>query len=117
MSWPFSLPPSIINPKGYYRSLYTSIERAYSEYEFVFPIDGVEDLYFEKRAEFDLWCQHNHCYYFIDRVSCDRWGSRRKWVSNGIGGFDLLFIATNSDTGALMAKLKWNEINEQLYTY
>lgn len=116
MTWLFSLPSSIINSKGYYRSIYTSIERAYGEFEFVFPINAIED-YFDDRLNFDLWCQHNFCYYFLDRVSYDRWASRRRWVSNGIGGIDLLFIATNSEASATMAKLRWNEIDEKSYTY
>lgn len=116
MIWPFSLPPSIINQHKQYRILHHQCaDRAHFDFDYVFPINhfphGID-------AEFDLWCQHNHCYYFYDRVLYDRWESgKRRWRTNGIGGVDLLFIATNSETAAIMAKLTWGEVNANEYQY
>lgn len=120
MTWPFSLPPSIIKENKLYRILNnTNVNYAYSEFEFVFPIKDDRVWYDTSfREEFDLWCQHNHCYYFYDRVLYDRWAfPKRRWVTNGIGGFDLMFIATNYESGATMAKLTWNEVDANEYQY
>jgi hypothetical protein len=110
MIWPFSLPPSIIKKNGIYRSLgMHSVDWAYSEYQHVFPINI--DNYWLERDELDEWCQLNHCYHFIDRVFYDAWSKKRPWKSNGMGDMDLVFIATNWDTGAIMAKLRWGVFN------
>lgn len=51
------------------------------------------------------WCRDRGCKLFWDRVIWDNWMHR--WQSNGIGGFDILFIlAPDSETG-MEAKLAW----------
>lgn len=104
MTWVFSLPARpdsgrILND--------FSIELLYSSYTHVIPInfDLVWNTYGHNLSEFDRWCQQYFCYYFYDRVWYDKW--RHRWESNGIGGYDMLFIATNCDTGAMMSKLGW----------
>jgi hypothetical protein len=52
-----------------------------------------------------VWCEENGCHCFWDRVLWDKW--MNKWSSNGIGGFDVLFIAADDEETAMLARLSW----------
>ena len=118
MTWLFSLPPSIIKKDQRYRHLHDyTVDWAYSTFKHVLALEADDDFW-EDPVEFDLWNQRNFCYYFYDRVTYNRWSSpHRKWYQNGIGGYDKLFIVTNDDAGATMARLKWNEVNGDEYQH
>lgn len=45
------------------------------------------------------------CVWRFERVLWNEWDQR--WHINGLGGDDLIFVATNSDTDALMISLKY----------
>lgn len=100
MIWPFSLPPRL---KEYGRSVHhLNVDHAYNEFKHVIMVNRSP---WPDRDEFDMWCQLNLCYYCYDRVWYDKW--RNRWESNGIGGFDVLFVLTDNDDTAVMAQLVW----------
>lgn len=51
------------------------------------------------------WCEENGCHCFWDRVMWDPWSNR--WVGNGIGGFDVMFISADDEDTAMLARLTW----------
>jgi len=51
------------------------------------------------------WCRDRGCKLFWDRVIWDQWHQR--WESNGIGGADVMFIATADEHVATEAWLAW----------
>ena len=99
MKWPFSLPFRLEDK----RQIHLPVDWAYSEYQHIILLHY--DVVYNEPDEFELWCQQNFCYYFYDRVLYDCWAHR--YCSNGIGGWDGLFLATNYDNSAVMAKLRW----------
>lgn len=103
MYWPFSLPTRIETT----RRINMPVDWAYSEYAHVIKVH--DSLYYMAwdYNEIEEWCMFNFSFYFFDRVLPETWSNRIKWVSNGIGGSDEIFIVTNSDDAALLAHLKW----------
>lgn len=99
MIWPFSLPP----PLYARRYLPLIIDRAYSEFKHVIRIQFTN--YYERMDELEEDCMMNFSYYVLDRVLYDRYSCR--WVSNGIGGTDEMFIVTNGDEQAMLMRMKW----------
>lgn len=99
MVWPFSLPPAI---SKYGRCEHTIVDRVYDGYKHVIMVNNYD---WKELDEFNLWCQLNLCYYLFDRVVYCSYTNR--WESNGIAGGDALFILTNNDSTAVIARLRW----------
>lgn len=78
-----------------------SVDRAYGSDKQVV----VTDAGWDELDELTAWCAEHGCQCFWDRVLYDQWMSR--WVSNGIGGADYLFIQCESESMAIMARLRW----------
>jgi hypothetical protein len=103
MIWPFSLPPRIDAS----RQLQIPIDWAYNSYKYVFRIRWNHHFLFRSdlRQELEQSCMHNFAYYIFDRVMYDRWNNR--YVSNGLGDSDEIFIVTNYNAGATLLQLRW----------
>jgi len=46
-----------------------------------------------------------NCVWRLERVSWSDW--QKRWIINGIGSEDRVFVATNSDEDAVMIALRW----------
>lgn len=78
-----------------------SVDQAYgSDKKVIATNAGWDEL-----DEMTEWCTEHGCQCFWDRALYDQW--MRKWVSNGIGGADYLFIQCDSENSAIMARLAW----------
>lgn len=64
-------------------------------------IDGFDDRFTEVLD----WCRDRGCKVFWDRVTWDKW--KGCWESNGIGGVDVLFIASDVPEVITEARLSW----------
>lgn len=101
--WGLFGPPGVAHsaPDTYLGLFGRSVDQAYGDDKWVIATyagwDEVEELI--------AWCKDNGCQCFWDRVLYDHWMC--KWVSNGIGGADYLFIQCDSENSATMARLTW----------
>lgn len=78
-----------------------SVDQAYGMDKQVVATDaGWDEL-----DEMTEWCAEHGCQCFWDRVLYDQWMC--KWVSNGIGGADYLFIQADTEDLATLARLRW----------
>lgn len=63
------------------------------------PVESAKQYFWPQR---DL---DNNCVWIIERVFRDPWTS--DWHINSLGGEDHVFVATNSESDAIMIALKW----------
>jgi len=82
------------------------VDHQYGAGRYVIEISPVH-YNWERNRDSDLhqWCIENKCQYGWYRVLWDKWTNR--WSSNGIGGGDHLFIITDDEKTAVLAKLTW----------
>ena len=81
------------------------LDLAYSSNLYVVALDDRHDTPSQKYRGLYDWCVENDCQYGWDRVLWDKWSNR--WLSNGIGGGDKLFIIAKDADTAFQAKLIW----------
>lgn len=94
-------PKSSVDSLVYFGVFGWSVNQAYgSDKHVIATYSGWDEL-----DELTSWCKENGCQCFWDRVVWDRWMNR--WSSNGIGGFDCLFIQADSDDTSALARLTW----------
>lgn len=99
----FTVPPS---PNASRKILMGCVDHLYSQFRHVMVINDDESWYiWADEKDLDRWCFENRCYYMYDRAFYDPW--MKRWYSNGIGGGDYYFIATNSDEHFVHAQMRW----------
>lgn len=98
----FGLERAIDQPSPTYMGAFGwSVDQAYGSDKRVIATDaGWDEL-----DNLTAWCELHGCQCFWDRVIWDRWMQR--WSSNGIAGFDQLFIQADSEDTALLARMAW----------
>ena len=98
---PTTTPVSIIQVKN------SVVNHLYLRYKHVIVINSsASGALWDDHCPLDEWCQANDCYWLYDRAWYDQWNNR--WESNGIGGGDYFFLATNSDESSVLAKIIWS---------
>ena len=100
----FSLPPL---PEKQTRLINSGvIDHLYYKFDHVMVINN--DMAWEvwtNHSELDAWCIDNDCYFMYDRAIYDQW--MKRWFSNGIGGSDYYFVATNNKESFVHAQMVW----------
>ena len=99
----FTIPPA---PNASRRIVMGVVDQLYTQFKHVMVVgnEAAWDVWADDK-ELDAWCFENQCYYMYDRVVYDPWINR--WCSNGIGGGDHYFIATDYDEQFVYAQLVW----------
>lgn len=88
---------------------YHTVEQLYSEFKYVIQANNEHHVWWHPICPFEdaiAWAKEHNCEILVDRVLWDPW--MQKWASNGIGGGDYLFFATNDEATALMTALRWS---------
>ena len=98
--WPFK---SKVEPKLYHR-----VDDLYRNFKYVIPVNPEYRAWWHFNlplSNASIWAMEYQCEILSDRVLWNEWSKR--WESNGIGGEDLVFFATNDDEAATMTILRW----------
>jgi hypothetical protein len=99
----FTVPPA---PNASRRIVMGCVDQLYTQFKHVMVINDDAAWYiWADDKELDAWCFENRCYYMYDRALYDRW--MKRWCSNGIGGGDYYFIATDDDEHFIYAQMVW----------
>lgn len=86
-----------------------SIDEMYRSYAHVIRVDPRHIPWRDRDAFLELrrWARINHCGAVVDRVIWDQW--QQRWEENQIGGTDQVFLGTNDEGTAMLARLTWGE--------
>lgn len=93
-----------------------TIQQMFGNFQYIIDVDPDRFLDFSdpfgyypvESAKQYFWPQRslgNNCFWTIERVMRDPWTS--DWHLNSLGGEDHVFVATNSESDAIMIALKW----------
>jgi len=95
-------------PLVYLGNFLFCVDKAYRDGLHVITVDDQHEIHRLSDvfvSDLYRWCSENNCRFGWDRVLWDSY--QQRWVSNGIGGGDHLFIVTDDPCTATSARLTW----------
>ena len=91
------------------RREYRMVDELYPYFKYVICVNNkyLSDLdWMFGPKELHEWANEYNCVCMMDRALYNKWNNR--WESNGIGGGDYYFLATNDDEVATISMLRWS---------